>query len=42
MNPVFDRLANLIVDRLADSWLTKKELDYHIVRASKSVCATCR
>jgi uncharacterized membrane protein YkgB len=25
---------NLLVDRLANSWLTRKDLDYHIVRAS--------
>ena len=23
-----------IVDRLATSWLTRKDLDYHIIRAS--------
>ncbi len=34
MNSTFDHLANLIVDRLANSWLTRKDLDYHIVRAS--------
>src|SRR5246500_4387802 len=25
---------NFIVDRLANSWLTRKDLDYHVVRAS--------
>ena len=27
-------LMNLVVARLADSWLTRKDLDYHILRAS--------
>ena len=28
---------NFVVDRLANSWLTRKDLDYHIVRASMVV-----
>jgi hypothetical protein len=25
-----------ILNRLADSWLTRKDLDYHVLRASSS------
>ena len=30
-------LMNLVVDRLANSWLTRKDLDYHMLRASMVV-----